>query len=152
MRFPWQKRPQFFTPQQNDKIVTAIKEAELQTSGEIRVFVESHCKFVNALDRAHEIFFNLQMQKTELQNATLLYVALKDRQVAVFGDEGIHQKVGEQYWHVLVSKMLHHFKNEKLAEGICHGISDLGHALATYFPYNKDTVKNELPDEIVFGK
>ena len=152
MRFPWQKQKQFFTPQQNDLIVGAIKEAELQTSGEIRVFVESHCKFVNALDRAHEIFFNLQMQKTELQNATLLYLAIKDRQVAVFGDEGIHQKVGEQYWQVLVSKMLRHFKEEKLAEGICHGINDLGLALQNYFPYNKDTDKNELPDEIVFGK
>ncbi|GAC1494360.1 MAG: TPM domain-containing protein [Flavisolibacter sp.] len=152
MRFPWQKQKQFFSQQQNDLIVGAIKEAEVQTSGEIRVFVESHCKFVNALDRAQDIFFNLHMQKTELKNATLLYVAIKDRQVAVFGDEGIHQKVGEQYWHVLVSKMLHHFKEEKVAEGICHGINDLGRALATYFPYNKDTDKNELPDEIVFGK
>ena len=79
-------------------------------------------------------------------------MAVKDRQAAVFGDEGIHQKVGKKYWEDVVAKMLLHFKNEKLSDGICQGIADLGEALVTYFPYNRDTDKNELPDEIVFGR
>jgi uncharacterized membrane protein len=150
--FPWQKRKEFFTEEEKQQLVDAIQKAEQQTSGEVRIFVESKCKYVDALDRAQEIFFNLKMNETELRNATLIYVAVKDRQAAVFGDEGIHQKVGKKYWEDVVNKMLLHFKNQKLADGICQGIYDLGEALKFYFPYNSDTDKNELPDEIVFGR
>lgn len=152
MRFPWQKKKEFFTEEEKKQLIDAIKKAEHRTSGEVRVFVESKCRYVNAVDRAQEIFFSMKMNETELRNATLVYVAVKDRQAAVFGDEGIHQKVGENYWKDVVSKMLLHFKQEKLADGICHGIHDLGEALQFYFPYNQSTDKNELPDEIVFGK
>ena len=92
------KRKEFFTDEEKQSIVDAVRIAEQRTSGEVRVFVESHCRYVNAIDRAVEIFENLQMQRTELRNATLVYVAIKDRQLAVFGDEGIHQKVGNEYW------------------------------------------------------
>jgi uncharacterized membrane protein len=150
--FPWQKKKEFFTEKEKQQLVDAIQKAEQRTSGEVRVFVESKCRFVDALDRAQEIFFNLKMQETEVRNATLIYVAVKDKQAAVFGDEGIHQKVGKQYWEDVVKKMLLHFKNEHLADGICQGITDLGEALQHYFPYDRTTDKNELPDEIVFGR
>lgn len=150
--FPWQKKKEFFTAEEQKQLVDAIQKAEQQTSGEVRIFVESKCKYVDALDRAHEIFASLKMYETDLRNATLIYVAVKDKQAAVFGDEGIHQKVGAHYWKDVVTKMLLHFKNQNLADGICQGIHDLGQALKTYFPYNSDTDKNELPDEIVFGR
>jgi uncharacterized membrane protein len=150
--FPWQKKKDFFTEEEKQQLVNAIQKAEQQTSGEVRIFVESKCKYVDALDRAQEIFFSLKMNETELRNGTLLYVALKDKQAAVFGDEGIHQKVGKKYWEDVVSHMLLQFRNQKLADGICQGIHDLGQALKLYFPYNSDTDKNELPDEIVFGR
>jgi len=150
--FPWQKKKQFFTGEEQKQLIDAIQKAEHQTSGEVRIFVESKCKYVDALDRAQEIFVSLKMHETELRNATLIYVAVKDKQAAVFGDEGIHQKVGGQYWRDVVAKMLLHFKDEKLVDGICQGIYDLGEALKTHFPYNSDTDKNELPDEIVFGR
>lgn len=150
--FPWQKKKGFFTEEENQQLVDAIQKAEQQTSGEVRLFVESKCRYVDALDRAQEIFAGLKMHETELRNATLIYVAVKDKQAAVFGDEGIHQKVGEQYWKDVVSKMLLQFRNQKLADGICQGTYDLGEALKTYFPYNSNTDKNELPDEIVFGR
>ena len=150
--FPWQKKKDFFTQEEKKQLVDAIQMAEQQTSGEVRLFVESKCKFVDALDRAQEIFAGLKMHETELRNATLIYVAVKDKQAAVFGDEGIHQKVGEQYWKDVVSRMLLQFRNQKLADGICQGIHDLGEALKSHFPYNSDTDKNELPDEIVFGR
>jgi uncharacterized membrane protein len=152
VRFPWQKKEEFFTEEEKQQLLNAIQNAERQTSGEVRLFIESKCRFVNALDRAAEIFFQLKMHETELRNATLIYVAVKDRQAAVFGDEGIHQKVGAQYWQDVVTKMLLQFRQQNLAEGICLGISDLGQALQYYFPYNRDTDKNELPDEIVFGR
>jgi uncharacterized membrane protein len=150
--FPWQKPKPFFSEEENRQLVAAIQHAEMDTSGEVRVYIESHCRFVDAVDRAHEIFFKLGMDKTELRNATLVYVAMKDRQTAVYGDTGIHEKVGEKYWQDVVTKMLMHFRQDKLATGICHGIEDLGKALQYYFPYNKETDKNELPDDIVFGK
>jgi uncharacterized membrane protein len=150
--FPWTKKKEFFTPAEKAQLVEAIQKAEQRTSGEIRVFVENKCRFVNAIDRAQELFFRLGMDKTELRNATLVYVAVKDRQAAVFGDQGIHEKVGVQYWQDVVNKMLLYFRNDNLAEGICHGVSDLGEALVYYFPYDTDTDKNELPDDIIFGK
>lgn len=150
--FPWQKKKDFFSQEENQQMVDAIQKAEQQTSGEVRIFVESKCKYVDALDRAKEIFFSLKMNETELRNGTLIYVAVKDKQAAVFGDEGIHQKVGAQYWKDVVTKMLFQFRNKKLADGICQGIYDLGEALKFYFPYHSDTDKNELPDEIVFGR
>jgi len=150
--FSWQKKKDFFSQEENQQLVDAIQKAEQQTSGEVRIFVESKCKYVDALDRAKEIFFSLKMNETELRNGTLIYVAVKDKQAAVFGDEGIHQKVGAQYWKDVVTKMLFQFRNQKLADGICQGIYDLGEALKFYFPYQSDTDKNELPDEIVFGR
>lgn len=150
--FPWQKKPDFFSPDEMERIVEAIRVAEQRTSGEIRVFIESRCRFVDAIDRAAEVFFQLKMDETKERNATLLYVAVRDHQVAVFGDAGIHQRVGQQYWELEVQKMLEQFRKEHLVDGIVECIGDIGEALITYFPYNRETDKNELPDEIVFGR
>lgn len=133
-------------------MVKAIRQAEKSTSGEVRVFVESRCAWMDAMDRAAEIFFSLKMDQTEQRNATLVYVALKDRQLAVFGDEGIHKKVGTEYWNRLVADMLRDFKGEQYGKGIAECVIQIGNALQTYFPYNNETDKNELPDEIVFGR
>ena len=92
------------------------------------------------------------MDNTAERNGTLVYIAMKDRQAAVFGDEGIHQKVGQKYWEEEINKMLTSFKEQHLVEGICQCIADIGDALYYYFPFNSQTDKNELPDDIVFGK
>ena len=152
MNFPWQKQKDFFNDEEKQLLVDAIQKAEKNTSGEVRVYIESHCKYVNAIDRAREIFFQLEMDHTVLRNATLIYVAVKDRQAAVFGDEGIHQKTGLKYWEDIVAKMLTLFRQQNLTSGICQAVEDLGQALQFYFPYNSNTDKNELPDEIVFGR
>ena len=146
------KRKEFFTDEEKQSIVDAVRIAEQRTSGEVRVFVESHCRYVNAIDRAVEIFENLQMQRTELRNATLVYVAIRDRQLAVFGDEGIHQKVGNEYWANEVVKMINAFNRDNIADGIRQCVLNIGEALAMHFPYDRGTDKNELPDDIVFGK
>lgn len=150
--FPWQKQPVFFSADETERILAAIQSAERRTSGEVRIFVESHCRFVDATDRAAEIFFQLKMDETEQRNGTLLYVAVRDHQVAVFGDAGIHEKVGQQYWEKEVAKMLHQFRSQNLADGMVECINDIGEALQAHFPFNRDTDKNELPDEIVFGR
>lgn len=150
--FPWQKGKDFFSAEEKSRIVAAIQQAEQRTSGEVRVFIESRCRFVDPLDRAKELFAELKMYKTTLRNGTLIYIAVKDRQAAVFGDEGIHQKVGQKYWEDEVNKMLVYFKQQHLADGLIQCVTDIGEVLYQHFPYNRDTDKNELPDDIMFGR
>lgn len=146
------KKKDFFSKEENEKIVAAIRSAEKSTSGEVRVFVESKCRFIDPLDRALEIFAELKMENTHDRNAVLLYVALKDRQLAVYADKGIHEKVGQQFWENEVNKILLQFDKENYAEGISNCITKIGEALVENFPFDKDTDKNELPDEIIFGR
>jgi len=148
----WQKKRSFFTEEETKLIVNAIRHAEKRTSGEVRVYVESRCSWMDAIDRAAEIFFSLKMDKTEQRNAVVVYVAIKDRQLAVFGDEGIHNKVGTEYWNKVVKEMLSSFNKENYAKGIADCAIQIGEALTTHFPFDRDTDKNELPDEIVFGR
>lgn len=152
MSFFLRKKNRFFTPDQSRLITDAIRAAEQRTSGEVRVFVENRCSYMDALDRAAEIFFNLKMDKTRDRNGVLIYLAVKDRQLAVFGDEGIHQKVGTDFWKQEVQKMISSFNNENYTDGLIQVIGDIGEALQSHFPYEKSTDKNELPDDIVFGK
>lgn len=146
------KKKEFFTHEEKQSIIKAVQQAEQRTSGEVRVFVESKCSYVDAIDRATEIFFNLKMQHTKERNAVLLYVALKDHQLAVFGDEGIHQKVGTEFWQKEVFKMIKNFSRNNYAEGIVQCVEDIGDALHFHFPFDNKTDKNELPDDIIFGR
>jgi uncharacterized membrane protein len=150
--FPWQKRKSLFNDEDTRLIVKAIRHAEQRTSGEVRVFAETRCSWVDAMDRAAEIFFTLKMEQTEQRNAVLIYIALKDHQLAVFGDEGIHKKVGSEYWKKVVEEMLVSFNKQHYAKGIAECAIQIGDALTTHFPFERDTDRNELPDEIVFGK
>ncbi len=147
-----QKKPaQYFAAPELETIVQSIRNAEKQTSGEVRVFIESRCSFVDPVDRAKEIFFELKMEKTKDRNAVLLYIAMKDRQLALFADEGIYEKCGQLYWEDAVKKMLIDFKQNAIAKGIIDCVTAIGQTLKEQFPFEK-TDKNELPDEIVFGK
>ena len=146
------KKKDFFTAAEKQQVVNAIQQAEKQTSGEIRVYVESRCRFVNPLDRAAEVFSQLKMEQTAARNAALVYVAMKDRQLALFGDKGIHEKVGDAFWNEKVKIILSHFGKENYAEGLVRIITEMGEALRSHFPYDGDTDKNELPDDIVFGR
>ncbi|MBX2923893.1 MAG: TPM domain-containing protein [Chitinophagaceae bacterium] len=146
------KTEHFFSPDENQRIVAAIREAERLTSGEIRVYVESRCRFVNPVDRAIELFYGLKMEKTEQRNGVLLYIALKDHQLAIYGDEGIHNKVGSNFWNEEVKHIMNEFNGEHYADGIIRIVEEVGEALQQHFPYTAATDRNELPDEIVFGK
>ncbi len=151
--FSFLRRKTSLLPDEAKKaIVQAIRAAEMRTSGEVRVFVESRCKYMDAIDRAAEIFYDLQMEHTEDRNAVLVYVAIKDRQLAVLGDSGIHEKVGNEYWANEVRTMISSFNRDDYAAGIVTCINDIGEALHRFFPYDQSVDKNELPDDIVFGK
>jgi uncharacterized membrane protein len=149
---PLFSRKSLFNEAQQQQIVAAIQSAEKRTSGEIRVYVESRCRYVDPLHRAAEVFGGLHMEKTAGRNGVLVYVALKDRQLALFGDKGIHEKVGSEFWDERVKNILGHFNKADYAGGLARMITEIGEALQRHFPYDKGTDKNELPDDIVFGR
>ncbi len=149
----FKKKPQdFFSQKEKDQITEAIKRAETKTSGEIRVFIENKCKYPDALDHAKELFSELKMEATQDRNGVLIYVAIKDRKLAVYGDKSIHEKLGDEYWNDSVKNMISQFTGNNYAKGIEDMILSIGYALKQHFPYNADTDTNELSDEIVFGK
>ena len=150
--FPAFKKKGFFSNEENTRIVEAIRQAEQQTSGEIRVYIESRCRFVDPIDRAAELFWNLKMDHTHFRNSVLLYVAIKDHQFAIFADKGIHEKLGDVYWQQEVALLRRHFSAEHYTEALLYVIRDIGSSLHQHFPYDNTTDKNELPDDIVFGK
>ena len=152
MGFSFFKKKTFFTDAEHQMVVDAIRKAEQRTSGEIRVFVESKNSYMDPVDRAAEIFYNLKMDKTDARNAVLLYIAVKDKELALFGDEEIYKVMGEAYWNNSVKSMLKQITSQDVIGGMVHCISSIGETLSEKFPYNKLEDKNELPDEIVFGK
>ena len=147
------KKKPLLDKESEQQVVASIKEAEAKTSGEIRVFIEPHCKFVDPMDRAREIFTSLAMEKTEERNAIIIYVALLDKQFALFGDKAIYEKAGgPKFWEQAAERLVGHLKKNEITEGLCQCIRELGGPLAAHFPPNPNINKNELPDEIVFGK
>ena len=132
-------------------IVEAIRSAELATSGEVRVHIESRCEEDNPLDRAAWIFQELGMEKTALRNGVLVYVALKSRQFCIIGDAGINSVVPADFWDSAKDLMLKEFAQGHIAQGIASGINRVGVLLKEKFPYRDDDV-NELPDAISYGK
>ena len=150
--FPLFKKKDLFTVDENERIVNAIRNAEKRTSGEIRVYIEPKNPLVDPLERAALIFSKLKMEETDHRNAVLLYIATAHKELALYGDKGIHEKVGTVYWEKAVQEMLKDFKDESLAHGIVNCIGHIGETLSEKFPYNATEDKNELPDEIIFGK
>lgn len=141
-----------FEKQDIDRLKLAIAAAEKSTSGEIRVFVESRCRYVEATDRAAELFAQLKMQDTEARNGVLIYLATKDHQLAIWGDQGIHELLGGSYWQQRIHEMISTFNTADYVAGIIACVEKVGLALSTHFPYKQDTDKNELSDEIIFGR
>ena len=145
------KKKDFFSAADKAQIVEAIRLAEKETSGEIRIYVESKNPFMDPIDRAAEIFYKLKMQNTEHRNAVLLYIAMKHKELALFADEGIYQKAGAEYWNNAVKNMIAQFTKENISNGIEQCVKQIGETLKEKFPYMPSEDKNELPDEIVFG-
>lgn len=150
--FPCSKRKSFLSKADNEKVVEAIREAELRTCGEIRVFIESKNPLVDPLERAALVFNKLEMERTKHRNAVLIYIASSHREMAIFGDEGIHREMGNEYWQSEVKQMLNFFRGGNIVEGLVSCIKHIGDALHEKFPYQSAEDKNELPDEIIFGK
>lgn len=142
------KASTFFTKEQQALILSALKEAEKATSGEIRVHIETWLAG-DALDRAAWIFRKIGMHKTKERNGVLFYLAVRNKKFAIIGDTGINSKVPANFWDDIRDIIQTNFGENKFTEGLVEGIKLAGIQLKEHFPREKDDI-NELPDEISF--
>jgi uncharacterized membrane protein len=140
---------EFITKKDEEEIVEAIRSAENNTSGEIRVHIEKKC-LKDILERSKEIFHQLKMDNTKLENGVLIYLAIEDKKFYIMGDKGINKKVPEGFWESTKNVMQTHFRNGNFKQGLVDGILKAGEQLQTHFPWASDDV-NELSDEISRG-
>lgn len=139
----------FFTPEEEQRIISAIQQAELGTSGEIRLHLEK--QFEGAvLDEAARVFKKLKMHETEARNGVLFFISPAQKSFAILGDEGIDAVVPPDFWKDERDLMQAHFREGAFCEGICKAIELVGEKLKIHFPVKPDDI-NELPDEISYG-
>ncbi len=139
----------FFQTEEETQIIEAIRQAERQTSGEIRVHLESDAKG-DILAAAARTFQQLEMDQTEARNGVLIFLAPERREFAIVGDRGIHEKVGDDFWAEERNQLQHYFRQGAYSEGVCAIIGQIGEKLKAFFPYQQDD-ENELSDEISYG-
>jgi uncharacterized membrane protein len=139
---------EFLSKLEHDRIVDAIRNAEANTSGEIRVYVQRGKLKSDPLIAAQKKFHRLGMHRTADRNAVLIFVAPRVHKFAVVGDKAIHEKCGETYWQRVVDLMREHFRNERFSDALVEAIRDVGSVLTKHFP-KRSTSSTELPDEIV---
>ena len=139
----------FLTKEDEQEIVEAIRMAEKNTSGEIRVHIEKTTS-LDAYDRAMEVFHLLKMDETELKNGVLIYLAVKDKHFVICGDKGINDVVANDFWDCTRDIMVNHFKSGNYKQGLIDGITNAGAQLQKHFPYVEGDT-NELSNEISKG-
>ncbi len=139
----------FITKEDEKVLVSAIKKAEMGTSAEIKVHIDTYCKG-EPLQEALRWFNKLNMSETEARNGVLIYVAFKDRKLAILGDKGIHELVGDDFWDATYELMKSHFSTGDFVGGLEEAIANVSVQLKHYFPYQEDDV-NELSDDISYG-
>jgi uncharacterized membrane protein len=140
-----------FTKEEETRIMSAIQLAEKETSGEIRLFVEDFCLHDHPVNRAEEVFQLFGMFHTNERNGVLIYLAEKSRHFAIWGDAGIHERVGFQFWEQEKHLMREHLQRDEAAEGVVKAIALIGARLHEFFPAHDSHNENELPDEIIYG-
>ena len=143
------KSEEFLTKEEESAIVEAIRVAEKETSGEIRVHIEKTTSKV-PFDRALEVFHELKMDETHLKNGVLIYLAVADKKFVICGDQGINEVVPVDFWDSTKDIMATHFKIGNFKQGLIDGITKAGEQLRQHFPYEEGDT-NELSNEISKG-
>jgi uncharacterized membrane protein len=141
-------KKKLFSPAEEERLMKAIKLAEQKTSGEIRVHIESK-HALEPVKRAQEVFKALNMHQTKERNGILFYLAIHSKQFAVWGDEGIHEKVSQAFWDEISEACITNFKKDQFIEGLEAAITLCGDKLKLHFPLQTDDT-NELSDEISY--
>jgi len=139
---------EFLSKLEHDRIIQAIHEAESKTSGEIRVLIQRGKLKSDPLVAAQRKFHRLGMHKTRERNAVLILVAPRVHKFAVVGDNGIHEKCGDEFWQRVVERMRMHFQNEKFSDALVEAVKEIGSVLESHFPRSADDT-DELPNDVI---
>ncbi len=150
MKWPWQQKNEPLSTDEKYRLVQAIRLAEAGTSGEVRLYIDQHCKADTAMIRAEQVFVELKMEQTKQRNAVLIYLAMADRKFAIYADEGALHATSIGYWQNLATQLSAHFAESRFYDGLMLVIQTIGYRLAELFPPIPGD-ENELPDDIVFG-
>lgn len=143
------KARDFLTREQQEMLISAVKEAEKNTSGEIRVHLDDICR-EDPMKRAEKVFRYLGMDRTAQRNGVLIYLACESKVFAIIGDKGINEAVPKGFWNDIKDMMTDCFRRGEFAEGLQNAVLQVGKKLKSYFPYSPDDI-NEQPDDISFG-
>jgi uncharacterized membrane protein len=133
------------------RIDDAIDRAEQRTSGEIVVSI-SPFFWGNVEAAARRAFVRLGVAGTRQRNGVLFFIVPSRRRFVVLGDEGIHEKAGQELWTHVAKRVSEHFHAGDFSEGLVQGIEEVAEQLARHFPYDAATDVNELRDDIDFGE
>ncbi len=143
--------PLFFLSRREQKIIeTAIRQAEQNTSGEIRVHLVKEAKG-DGFAQAKEVFEKIGMTRTRARNGVLIFLCVKSHKFIILGDRGIDEKVPPGFWQDITHLMADHFQHDRFAEGISEAVLKVGEKLKAFFPYEQSD-RNELPDKISWSK
>jgi uncharacterized membrane protein len=137
-----------FTNEEENRIVAAIRDAENQTTGEIRVHLAKSLR-LPVKSEAEKVFTKLKMHKTEKRNAVLFFIAFEKKQFAVIGDQGINELVPDGFWDHVVLRMKEQFSQGHYADAIVEGVTEAGQKLKTFFPASPDDT-NELDNTVSY--
>ncbi|MDT0557101.1 TPM domain-containing protein [Ichthyenterobacterium sp. W332] len=140
----------FLSYTEEQEVIAAIREAEKNTSGEIRVHLENSCD-KSIEDRTKAVFHYLKMDNTKLQNGVLIYVAVNNRQFSIYGDQGINKVVSKEFWNSTKEAIQTHFISGNFKQGLIEGIIKSGKQLEQHFPWEHTDI-NELPNQISKGE
>lgn len=130
-----------------ERIQAAIAEAERHTSGEVRVSIAPWF-WGNVSRAADHAFVRLGMTQTQARNGILFFIVPARRSFVVRGDQGIHEKVGQQFWDDIARTLSEHFVRSEFTEGLVKAISEVGTQLSTHFPHQGPSDVNELSDKV----
>lgn len=140
----------FLTEEEKKQVDGAIKKAEKESSGEIKLFIDRFC-WEKIEDKAGRVFRKLGLSKTRERNGVLIYLVTTNREFLIYGDEGINKKVPADFWDEIKNRMEEDFSRGDFGKGMAEAIETIGVQLKTYFPCRKDD-ENEIPDDIEYGK
>ena len=138
----------FLSAEESQRLAAAIDHAENQTSGEIKVVILRHC-WTDIRAKAARLFEKLNLNKTKQRNCVMIMLVLSNREFLIFGDQGIHEKVGQGFWDDVRDVMSRKFAEDKFGEGLCEGVTTIGEKLARFFPRQQND-RNEIPDEVAY--
>ncbi len=136
----------FLSASDDLQIVEAIRIAEQNTSGEIRIHFSKSIK-TDVLNDAKMIFEKLKMHQTKARNGVLIFMVLSEKQFCIIGDEGIHNIAHDEFWQSARDLMQTEFKNGDILNGILKGIKKVSEILKKDFPYLSND-SNELSNDI----